>query len=72
MNIVLIQATRAWKEISMDFIEGLLKSKGKDTILVVIYRLTKLAHFLLLTHPFSATTVANLIHGSYRQVAWYS
>lgn len=56
MNIVLIQATQAWKEISMDFIEGL----------------TKLAHFLLLTHPFSATTVANLIHGSYRQVAWYS
>lgn len=39
---------------------GLPKSKGKDTILVVVCRLTKLAHFLPLTHPFSATTVAHL------------
>jgi hypothetical protein len=49
-----------WAELSMEFIEGLPKSKGKDVILVIVDRLTKYAHFLPLAHPFTAHQVANL------------
>jgi hypothetical protein len=35
-----------WKEMSMDFIEGLPISEGKDQILVVVDRVIKYAHFL--------------------------
>lgn len=51
--------TQAWQEIDMDFIEGLPESK-EETILVVICRLTKLAHFFPLTRPFSAPKVAKV------------
>jgi hypothetical protein len=42
----------------LDFIEGLPKSNHYDTILVVIDKLTKYAHFLCLSHPCTAITVA--------------
>ena len=42
----------------MDFIEKLPKSTGKDTIMVVVDRLSKYAHFVPLSHPFSTLTVA--------------
>lgn len=42
----------------MEFIKGLPKSDGKDIILVVVDRFTKFAHFLPLSHPFSAPKVA--------------
>lgn len=47
----------AWSHISMDFIEGLPKSRGKEVILVVVDRFTKYAHFLSLSHPYSVQQV---------------
>jgi transposase InsO family protein len=47
-------------EISMDFVEGFPKSHGKDVILVVVDRLTKYAHFLPMSHPYSVHTIAQL------------
>lgn len=52
--------TQVWQDISMDFISGLPKTKGKDTIFVVVDRLTKYAHFYPLGHPFNAKDVAAL------------
>jgi len=42
----------------MDFVEGLPKSQRKEVIWAVVERLSKYAHFVALSHPYSAETVA--------------
>ncbi|XP_004301249.1 PREDICTED: genome polyprotein-like [Fragaria vesca subsp. vesca] len=51
---------KAWSVITMDFIEGLPKSQGKTVIWVVVDKLTKVAHFILLSHPYTAASLANV------------
>lgn len=46
----------------MDFMEGLPQSGGKHGILVVVDRLSKYAHFLSLSHPYTTHNVYKL-HG---------
>nr|CAH67280.1 OSIGBa0111L12.7 [Oryza sativa] len=50
----------AWQIISMDFIEGLPRSNKQDCILVVVDKFSKYAHFMTLSHPFSAMDVAKV------------
>lgn len=49
-----------WEEISMDFIEGLPVSEGKDKIFVVVDRLTKYAHFMAIKKSYSAKEIAEI------------
>lgn len=49
-----------WDDISMDFIGGLPRALGYDTIMVVVDRLTKYVHFFSLSHPFTAKEVAGV------------
>lgn len=51
---------RAWKVISLDFIEGLPTSGAVNCILAVVDIFSKYAHFIGLKHPFSAASVAKL------------
>lgn len=50
----------SWKHISMDFIDGLPRSNSYNCILVVVDRFSKYAHFLPLSHPFTALQMATL------------
>ena len=52
--------TKIWQDISMDFIDSLPVSQGKSTILVVVDRLSKYAHFIPVTHPYTAKSIAQL------------
>ena len=52
--------TQFWNDIVMDFISGLPKAMGHDTILVVVGRFIKYCHFLLLCHPYTTKSVVEL------------
>jgi hypothetical protein len=67
----------AWQDLTMGFIEGLPKSEGFDTILVVVDRFSKYAHSPPppLKHPSSAAKVAQVfldnvvkLHGTPRSL----
>ncbi|GAU12540.1 hypothetical protein TSUD_182540 [Trifolium subterraneum] len=52
--------SQVWEDIAMDFITGLPLSYGYTTILVVIDRLTKYAHFLPMKTDYSSKSVAEV------------
>ena len=54
------QSQGIFTDITMDFINALPKFQEKSVIIVVVDRLTKYAHFIGLTHPYIAKTVAQL------------
>lgn len=47
-------------DISMNFVEGLPKSKRKDVIMVVVDRFNKYTHFISLNHMYLAPIIAKL------------
>ncbi|KAJ1384005.1 Ribonuclease H-like superfamily [Sesbania bispinosa] len=51
---------QVWQHVTMDFIEGLPMSFGKQVILVVVDRLSKAAHFMALSHPYIGSNVAQV------------
>ena len=51
---------KIWTDISIDFLEGLPLAKGKSSILVVVDRLSKYAHFITLTHPYTVVSIAQV------------
>lgn len=64
-----------WFDISMDFIDGLPNSQGKNAILVMVDRLSKYGHFIAVSHPYTAATIADVfmkeifrLHGMPRSV----
>lgn len=50
---------RVWTDISMDFIARLPLCKGKSMIFVVVDRLSKSAHFIAMSHPYTTVIVAH-------------
>jgi hypothetical protein len=50
-----------WKNISMEFIVGLPKSRNKLVIMVVVYHLYKYAHLCSLQHPLKSSTMAHFL-----------
>lgn len=42
---------KVWEDVTMDFIEKLPLSKGKDAVMVVVDRCSKFTHFIALITP---------------------
>lgn len=49
--------TTVWADVAMDFVEALPKVNGKSVILTVVDKLSKVAHFIPLGHPYTTTSV---------------
>lgn len=52
---------RPWSHISMDFVTGFPSSRGKTTVLTVVDRFSKMAHFIPLTKLPSAKVTAEVM-----------
>lgn len=50
--------SKIWSDISLDFVEALLKVNGKSVILTMVDRFSKDAHFIPLGHRYTTTSVA--------------
>jgi hypothetical protein len=48
----------AWSDVAMDFVEGFPRLNGKSVIITVVDRFSKYAHFIPISHPYIATSVA--------------
>jgi hypothetical protein len=49
-----------WAEIGRDFVETLPRIGGKSVILMVVDRFSKYCHFVLVTHPYTVESVAQV------------
>jgi hypothetical protein len=65
----------AWQDISMDLIQRHPKSEGSNSILVIVDRFTKYAHFIPLAHPFTVKQVVMVVldvvvqfHGMHKSI----
>jgi hypothetical protein len=47
-----------WADMAIDFIEGFPCINDKSVILTMIDQFSKSAHFIVLGHPYTATSVA--------------
>jgi hypothetical protein len=56
----LLVPSHAWQVVSLDFIEGLPRSGKFNCILVVVDKFSKFSHFMALSHPFTASKVAQV------------
>jgi hypothetical protein len=56
---------KRWDSISMDFIVGLPPSEGYDSVLVVVDRLTKMAHFIPTTATIQPKDLARIFHDGF-------
>jgi hypothetical protein len=50
-------SSTVWADVAMDFVEGFPRINGKSVILTMVYKFSKVAHFIPLGHPYTATSV---------------
>jgi hypothetical protein len=55
---------QVWSDIAMDFVEALPKASSKLVLLTVVNRFSKMVHFIPLSHPYSAASVAKAFFDS--------